>query len=562
MALPAPVWPLLSSEQMRRLDRHTIRSLGIPEVILMESAGQSVAAEALQLGAAERAQVLVACGPGNNGGDGLVAARRLHGLGVPVQVWPLFGARRLKASAAAAYRRARKAGVPFVSGRPRIKPGALIIDALLGTGLSRAPQGELQAAIRRMLRARDAGARVLAVDIPSGLDADTGQTPGLCVRAHRTLTLALPKLGLALPPGRELSGRIRVARIGIADQAPGQTEPAELWTRARVALALPPRPADAHKGVFGHVLGVAGSRGKLGAAELLAKGAMRAGAGLVTAACAGSLEPLLAAKLTEAMTEPLPENAEGALALAAFERIMELAETRDVLVFGPGLSRAKETAKLVRRVSLEAPAPLVLDADGLLAFKGALHELAARRAPTVLTPHPGEASALLGISAAEINKDRVSAARLLSQQSGAVVVLKGAATVIAQPGGRICINPTGGALLAAGGSGDLLAGALGALLAQGLRAGGGDIGVGVGGDMGVGVGGDMGAGEAKVFELTAAAVFLHGAAADRLSRQRASAGLPAGEVALELPGVMEALRRVRAPAVFGAGDVLDFPEPG
>lgn len=541
MSLHAPCWPLLSSAQVRALDRRTIRTLGVPEVLLMESAGQSVAAEALQLGAAERTQVLVVCGPGNNGGDGLVAARRLHLLGVPVQVQPLFGPRRLKASAAAAYRRARKAGVPFASSRPRTQPGALVIDALLGTGLSRAPQGEIKAAIRRILRARDAGARVLAVDLPSGLDADTGQTPGLCVRAHRTLTLALPKIGLALEPGRSLAGRIRVARIGIADQAPGPAPPAELWTRARVAEVLPPRPADAHKGVFGHVLGVAGSRGKLGAAELLAAGAMRAGAGLVTAACASSLEPLLAAKLTEAMTEPLPEHAEGALAPAACERILELAAERDVLVLGPGLSRAKETAKLVRRVALEVPGPLVLDADGLVAFQGALQQLAARRAPTVLTPHPGEASALLGISAAEINQDRVSAARLLSEQSAALVVLKGAGAVIAEPGGRLCVNPTGGPLLAAGGSGDLLAGVLGALLAQGLRAG---------------------AGGASAFELTAAAVFLHGAAADRLSGQRASAGLPAGEVALALPGVMEALRRVRAPAVFGAGDVLDFPEPG
>lgn len=539
MSLEFPCWPLLTSQQVKKLDRHTIRELGVPEVLLMESAGQSVAAEALQVGAAERPQVLVVCGPGNNGGDGLVAARRLHLLGVPVLVWPLFSARRLRASAAAAYRRAAAAGVPFASTRPRIQAGALVVDALLGTGLSRAPQGEFKAAIRRILRARHAGARVLSIDLPSGLDADTGQTPGLCVSAHRTLTLALPKLGLALEPGRSLAGRIRVARIGAADRAPGLGQPAELWTRAQVAALLPPRPADAHKGVFGHVLGVAGSRGKVGAAALLAKGAMRAGAGLVTIACAAGIEALLAAKLTEAMTEPLPEHGSGALALSAFDRILELAGERDVLVLGPGLSRAGETSKLVRRVVPATSVPLVLDADGLTAFKGALQELAVRRAPTVLTPHPGEASALLGMSAAEINRDRVSAARRLAERSAAVVVLKGAATVIAEPGGRLCINPTGGALLAAGGSGDLLAGLLGALLAQGLRAG-----------------------SATAFELAAAAVFLHGAAADRLSVQRASAGLPAGEVALELPGVMEALRRVRAPAVFGAGDVLAFPEPG
>lgn len=533
-------WPLVSAAEMRALDRHTIESLDVPAELLMECAGQAVAAQALRLRAAlaPEAPLVVACGVGGNGGDGLVAARRLHMEGAPVRIWPL-APRRFRGAAAANWRRAQAAGVP-VARAPSLT-GALVVDALFGAGLSRAVEGAEAAAIRRIRAARERGpgCRVLSVDLPSGLDADTGQPLGIAVAADCTLTLGLPKLGLALPPGRGLAGRVRVARIGIADAAPDCAPGAELWTRRAAAARLPPRPADSHKGSFGHVLVVAGSRGKSGAAALAAAGAARIGAGLVTIACPESAHAAIAAHSAEAMSAALPETPAGALSLAAEREILALAAALSprggrgglAVVLGPGLSREPQSLELARRLALRLRAPLVLDADAAVAFAGALPSLAARRAPCVLTPHPGEAAALLGVTAAQINRDRVGAARSLAGQSGAVALLKGAATVAAAPGRRSVVNPTGGPLLAAGGSGDVLAGVVGGLLAQGLDA----------------------------LEAAALAAYVHGAAADRLAARRGSAGTLAGELAAALPETLHALAQGEARAE--AFDVIAFPEP-
>jgi len=522
---------------MQALDRHTIESLGVPAALLMECAGQAVAGQALRLRAAlaPEAPLVVACGVGGNGGDGLVAARRLHMEGAPVRIWPL-APRGFRGAAAENWRRARAAGVPVASRAPSLA-GALVVDALFGAGLSRAVAGAAAAAIRRIRAARERGSRVLSVDLPSGVDADTGQPLGIAVAADCTVALGLPKLGLALPPGRGLAGLVRVARIGIADAAPDCAPGAELWTRRAAAAHLPPRPADSHKGSFGHVLVVAGSRGKSGAAALAAAGAARIGAGLVTIACPESAHAAIAAHSAEAMSAALPETPGGALSLAAEREILALAaalSTRGgqlAVVLGPGLSREPQSLELARRLALRLRAPLVLDADAAVAFAGALPSLAARRAPCVLTPHPGEAAALLGGAAAQINRDRVGAARSLAGQSGAVALLKGAATVAAAPGRRSVVNFTGGPLLAAGGSGDVLAGVVGGLLAQGLGA----------------------------LEAAALAAYVHGAAADRLAARRGSAGTLAGELAAALPETVHALACGEAPAE--AFDVIEFPEP-
>jgi len=566
-------WLLVSAAEMQALDRHTIESLGVPAELLMECAGQAVAVQALRLRAAlaPEAPLVVACGVGGNGGDGLVAARHLHMEGAPVRIWPLVP-RGFRGAAAENWRRARAAGVPVVSRAPSLA-GALVVDALFGAGLSRPVAGAAAAAIRRIRAARERGSRVLSVDLPSGVDADTGQPLGIAVAADCTVALGLPKLGLALPPGRELAGLVRVARIGIADAAPDCAPGAELWTRRAAAAHLPPRPADSHKGSFGHVLVVAGSRGKSGAAALAAAGAARIGAGLVTIACPESAHAAIAAHSAEAMSAALPETPGGALSLAAEREILALAaalstrgagagqrggeraaraqrggdaarrggaakrgdgaarEGRLAVVLGPGLSREPQSLELARRLALRLRAPLVLDADAAVAFAGALPSLAARRAPCVLTPHPGEAAVLLGGAAAQINRDRVGAARSLAGQSGAVALLKGAATVAAAPGRRSVVNFTGGPLLAAGGSGDVLAGVVGGLLAQGLGA----------------------------LEAAALAAYVHGAAADRLAARRGSAGTLAGELAAALPETLHALACGEAPAE--AFDVIEFPEP-
>lgn len=533
--LPVPGWPLVGAETMRALDRHTIEALGVPGGVLMECAGLAVARAVLEerRGQTAPGPVHVVCGAGSNGGDGLVAARQLHLRGVPVRVALVAPPAKVKGDAASNLERARAAGVPFVSERRAPEAGSVIVDALFGTGLDRPVEGAPAAAIRRILRARPAS-RVVAVDVPSGICAATGRVLGAAVEADRTVTVALPKLGLALEPGRRHAGRVTVARIGIADEAPGVAHDAELWTRAAAAARLPARPPDGHKGTFGHVLVVAGSEGKTGAAALAALGAARAGAGLVTIACPRRANPVLEVKCTEAMTVPVEETGDGHLAAAAEAQVLALGAERDVVALGPGFGREQEPAALARGVAAGLRRPLVLDADGLVAFAGALEVLERRRAPTVLTPHPGEAAALLGSSPKDVNADRPGAARALAAATGAVVVLKGAATVVATPSGRLAVNPTGGPLLATGGTGDVLTGVVAALLGQGLAA----------------------------FEAAALGAWLHGAAADLLEVRHGASGALASEVADLLPAVVRELRSVRATPEVWWGDALSFPEPG
>ncbi len=398
-------WPLVDAEGMRRRDRHTIERLGVPGELLMESAGRAVAAAALSMGARRRG-VLVVCGRGNNGGDGLVAARHLHLLGAAVAVVLVGGGEDLGGDAATNLERARAAGVPF--GEPAARSGRVIVDAIFGTGLTRAVEGEAAAAVEHIRRARrEDGCRVLAVDLPSGLSADTGQPLGVCVEADVTVTLGLPKLGLALEPGRSLAGRVLVARIGIADEVPGAPLAPSLWTRAGAGARLPARPAAAHKGSFGHVLVIAGSEGKTGAAALAAEGAGRAGAGLVTLACPASLNDILETKCTEVMTVPVPETSGRGLAPAAEKPLLELAAARDVVALGPGIGTDAQTVALVRALVPALERPLVLDADGLNAIAADPSLLKARGHPTIVTPHPGEAGRLLGLRGQEINADRV-----------------------------------------------------------------------------------------------------------------------------------------------------------
>ncbi|HXK23541.1 MAG TPA: NAD(P)H-hydrate dehydratase [Myxococcota bacterium] len=527
-------WPLVGSARMRALDRHTIETLGVPGEILMESAGRAVAEAALAL-RGPGAPIHVLCGAGNNGGDGLVAARHLHLVGAPVRVSMLVEGKELRGDAAANWRRARDAGVAIESGVFRAPAGGIVIDAIFGTGLARDVDGPAADAIRNLDAARSAGSgalKVLAVDLPSGLCADTGQERGVCVQADVTLTLGLPKLGLVLEPGRTRAGRILVARIGIADEAPGVVHDAWLWTRAGAAAHLPARPAAGHKGTFGHALVVAGSEGKTGAATLAALGAARVGTGLVTVGCPAGLNDILEIKLTEAMTAPLPDTSARGLAAAAEPAILALAQARDAVGLGPGIGRDAEVRGLVRALAKRIEQPLALDADAILAFEGEPALLKARRAPTVLTPHPGEAAALLGCTAAEINADRPAAARRLAAETGAVALLKGAATIAATPDGRLVVNPTGGPALGSGGTGDVLLGMLTGLLAQGVPAP----------------------------DAAALAAYVHGAAGDAWSRRSGDAGLLAGDLAAALPEVIASLRCEACGSAGANSLVAAFPE--
>jgi len=531
-------WPVVSAQEMRELDREAVETLGIAEDALMENAGRAVARELLRE-RTDRVPVSIVCGRGNNAGDGLVAARHLHEWGVEVCVILLGEADQLSAAAAVNLERACRAGVPLAD-RERQLPGrGIVVDAIFGTGLSRAVEGVEADWIRRInaCRAQSRGrVQVVAVDLPSGLCADTGALLGACVEADLSVTFGLPKLGLTLEPGRSAAGRIRVARIGIGDPPADRLPRAELWTAAYAGSQLPARPAAGHKGSFGHALIVAGSEGKTGAAALAAEGAARAGAGLVTIACPAGLNDILEIKCTEAMTAPVADTPGRAFAASASEAILALAATRDALGLGPGIGCLEETQALVVSLAKRLEIPLVIDADGLAPFAREPGGLREREAPTVLTPHPGEAARLLGIETAQINRDRPAAARELAKRFGSVVALKGAATVIAEPSGRIAINPTGGPALATGGTGDVLLGMVTGFIAQGLDA----------------------------YAATTLAVFLHGAAADRLARRAGSSGHLAGEIAREIPAATAQLRAAATAASrgeFRVGVAVSFPEP-
>jgi len=529
------VWGLVGAPTMRALDRHTIETLGVPGEVLMESAGRAVV-EAVLAVRPPGGSVLVVCGKGNNGGDGLVAARHLHALGVPVRAVLVGDPDALSGDPGANLARARAFGVDVEAMGRRLPAADVVVDAVFGTGLDRDVEGDPAAAVRR-INAAGADAVIVAVDLPSGLDADTGQVHGGCVEADVTVTVALPKLGLALEPGRSLAGDVVVARIGIADHAPGVAADAELWTRVAAGARLPERPEAAHKGSFGHVLVVAGSEGKTGAAALAAEGAARAGAGLVTVACPAGLNDVLETKLTECMTVPVPDTPGRAFAAGAAEAVLALAAERDVVALGPGVGTAEETVKCLRALAEGIEQPMVIDADGLNGLAGQADLLRRRRAPTVLTPHPGEAARWLDLSPGDLNADRVGAARRLAEATGAVVLLKGAATVVAGPEGRVVVNPTGGPALASGGTGDVLTGLCAGLLGQGMAP----------------------------LEAAALAVFVHGHAADRLAERHGDAGTLAGDLAAELPATMDALRRHAAEVLtgeqMGAALAVPFPEP-
>ncbi len=466
---------LVTASEMRELDRRTIEQWGLPGQVLMENAGRAVVQAAAELfDEVGRGPVVIVAGKGNNGGDGFVAARWLHCAGVDAEVCLLAAGDELSGNAAANFAIAARMGVPIYeqAGRAlldeRLRRAALIIDGVLGTGISGQVRGSAREAIAAM---NAAPAPVIAIDIPSGVDSDTGAILGDATWAHTTVTFALPKIGLYQYPGRERCGQIIVAPIGMAPQL---TEADELRTNLTLdddaAWMLPGRAPDMHKGDAGRLLVVAGSVGMTGAAALAALGATRSGAGLVYVACPESLNDILEVKCTEALTRPMPETEARSLALSAEESIVQMGAEMDAVVLGPGLSQHEETAELARRLATRLELPMIIDADGLNAFAGRVEELSARDVPAIITPHPGEMARLTGRSIGDIQADRVSAARGVAGAANAVVVLKGAGTVIAAPDSEAWVNATGNEGLAGGGSGDVLSGMIGAFLAGGASA--------------------------------------------------------------------------------------------
>lgn len=513
------VWPLVTGAEMQALDRQTIETRGISGEILMESAGRALVRPALELrviSARQEAPIRAFCGAGNNGGDGFVLVRHLWAEGIAAEAILIGDPARLPRDAASNWKRLEAIAAP----RRAVDPGdedvdwdrllsqtSVAIDALFGTGLKREISGGFARLIESFATARVRGLQVLSVDIPSGVSAHSGRILGVAVSADRTLTISLPKIGLVLEPGRSRAGEIEVARVGIADPDPSRLPRVELWNEKAAARHFPQRARAGHKGVFGHVLVVAGSRGMMGAASLCARASLRSGSGLVTLAHPGGLNAELAGLPAEVMTAEVAATAAGGFARAAEKGIEELVASRDVLALGPGLGREPEVIDLVRRLIVSIDRPIVLDADGLFGLSGQLELLHNHPAPRVLTPHPGEAARLLETDVSALNSDRVAAARQLSDRSRAIVVLKGAGTVVADPTGRVLIIPTGGPVLASGGTGDVLTGIVAALLAAGRPA----------------------------FEAAALAAWWHGATADKLDPARGGFGVLASEIADGLP---------------------------
>jgi NAD(P)H-hydrate epimerase len=502
---------------------------GVPVPQLIEAAGLAVAQEAwLLLGELAERRIVVLAGPGNNGGDGLVAARHLSEWGADVSVYLLTPRDKKDPDLSGPL---LKGETPIVTAEDDAKDGYkrleellagadLAIDALLGTGRGRPIEGALAEVLDRLRAARQSalgGPRLLAVDLPSGLDADTGAADPHCVAADATVALGWSKVGLHVMPGSQLAGRVEAVDIGMPKELESD-QWTELMTARWARPALPERPPWANKGTFGKALVVAGSPRYVGAAYLACMGSLRAGAGLTTLACASTIYPILAAKLTEATFEPLPDE-EGYLSAEAAHMVGQaLALGYDTLLVGPGLGQEGYVRAFMRSLlPLLKADPLrgvVIDADGLnnlSKLEGWWKELAA---PTVITPHPGELSRLTGLPVEEIQSDRLAVARGYAGEWGVVVVLKGANTVVAAPDGRARLSPFANPGLASGGTGDVLAGAIAGLLAQALEP----------------------------YEAASLGVYLHGLAGERVREELGDTGMVASDLLPALPRAIKELR--------------------
>ncbi len=462
---------VLTGSEMREADRRTIEDIGIPGRSLMETAGQAVARTMGQeLPDLHSRRVAVICGKGNNGGDGLVVLRSLATQGVAVKAWVLCPLEELSGDARYNLDAAQKAGLS-VDAAPdeaswrqalsEISHANVIVDAILGTGLTRAAAGLVEQAIRDI---NELPGFKVAVDVPSGLSSDTGEICGLSIHADLTVALATPKVCHLIPPASLRSSRLEVVDIGIPKSVLENVgSRIETIESEELRGFLPKRRAEAHKGDFGHLLIVGGSLSKPGAAVMAAHAALRAGVGLVTVAGPRAALPLMASTLPEAMWEPLDQTGDGAIAANAYGRLQELLEGKTSLAIGPGLGLDPETVGLVKRLVLGTELPIVIDADGLNAFQGDADAFPPKRS-LALTPHPGEAARLLGCAARDIQKNRLDSVRKLAAQTDASVLLKGHRTLVCNPAGHVFINLTGNPGLATAGSGDVLTGVVGALI--------------------------------------------------------------------------------------------------
>jgi hydroxyethylthiazole kinase-like uncharacterized protein yjeF len=512
---------ILTSREMRDIDRTAIEEIGIPGIVLMENAGlRIVRALKGRFPDPRDERIVVVAGKGNNGGDGLVVARHLFNSGARPEVLLLAAGEEVVGDAAVNLAVVRKMGIPVIEvrdaagwkrARVAVLHATIVVDAIFGTGLVKPLDGLHAAVVADINRS---AAFKLAVDIPSGLSADTFETIGPCVEADLTVTLAAPKIAHIFPPAADRVGDLVVAPIGIPPFLFEKPElKLELVEEAAVRPFFRKRKKDTHKGSYGHVLIVAGSLGKSGAAALAGRAALRAGAGLVTVATAASVLPPVARSMAELMTEPLSETPEKTISAAALPRAAVLLKGKNAVLLGPGLSTHASTAEFVMGLLSRIKVPCVIDADGLNIVASKPDVLRRLAAPAVLTPHPGEFARLVGRTVEEVLRHRLELVPEFAAANGVTVVLKGHRTLVAAPDGRAYVNPTGNPGMASGGTGDVLAGVIASGLAQ----------------------------EKDLLGAVLAAVYVHGLAGDVAADRLGEKSLVAGDIVRYLAPAMKAL---------------------
>lgn len=514
---------VVTADEMRDIDRTTIEEYAIPSSALMERAGNAVAAKVIEL--FEKKKVIVLSGGGNNGGDGFVAARELFNRGWNVRVFLLSRENKLSPDCLAQYRTAKKMGVP-VEFRTAISGAdlhsAVVVDAIFGTGINKnvkTPVSEIIAFLNRT------AVPVVAVDIPSGVSADDGRIMGEAVRADYTVTFGLLKRGHLLHPGAEFSGKVFVEEIGFpAELLVSETLQVETIEKADASVLVPERPLNSYKGDYGHIMIIAGSRGKTGAALMTAKSCLRAGAGMVTIGVPETLADVFQTRVTEEMIISLPDTGSGTLSYRAADEIARfVSEKADVLAIGPGIGISDDTRRLLPELIGRSAAPMVIDADGINSLRGNREVLKSARAPVLLTPHIGEFARLLKRGTAvdagireRIEKDRINLMLAFAEDTGSYLILKGAPTIIAEPEGKVFINTTGNPGMATAGSGDVLTGIVSAFLGQHLDP----------------------------LEAAVLGIYMHGLAGDMAAAGKGMHSLIATDIIRHLPAAFSSLRRV------------------
>ena len=509
-----------TAEQMQELDRKAIETYRIPGIVLMENAGRG-ATEVISntFPDLQKMKIAIVAGKGNNGGDGFVIARYLLNRRISVKVYLLADSKGLRGDAETNFQifqrmKGEVISVPSSKDYQKVKRELekfdLLIDAIFGTGLDAEVRGYYREVIDHLNTLQKP---IVAIDIPSGLDANTGKPFGTAVRASLTITFGLPKIGHVISPGLDYVGKLKLVDIGLPKKL---VEEERIQTyllendEIRGWLSTPRRP-DTHKGDYGHLLVIAGSVGKTGAAAMACEAALRIGAGLVTLAIPKSLNAIMEVKLTEVMTEPLPETPKQTLSLRAFSSILRLCENKKAVIIGPGIGTFRETQSLILKLMKTLNLPIILDADGLTALATQPKTLPTTNRSLILTPHPGEMAKLIRSTPKDVQEDRISISRNFAQSHHVHLVLKGHRSLIATPKGEVFINPTGNPGMASGGTGDVLTGMIGGLICQGF----------------------------DILPSLQMAVYLHGLAGDEMAQELGEKSLIARDIIEKIPALLQ-----------------------